>query len=228
MPERDVFSWTTIIGGYAILGCHEEAIKLFQEMLRVGPEPNEATIVNVLSACSSNGALASGEWVYTYLSSRPDFPLDGPVGNAQINMFVKCGDVDKAIHVYNKLESKDIITWSTITTGLLEKAEAFIRAMPVEADGSVWGALLNACKIHGNEIMFERVRKRLVGSRSVSVGTLALLSNAYAGCERWEDANRVRDEMRLGGLKKMAGSSWVEVSPVINGDEVELTSASLG
>lgn len=292
MPERDVFSWTTMIGGHAISGSHEEAIQLFQEMLQGGPEPNEATVVSVLSACSSSGALASGEWVHAYLSSRPDFPMNGPVGNALINMFAKCGNVDKAIHVFNKLEAKDIISWSTIISGLamngygnhalllfslmlvhgvspddgtfigllsacshsglidqglmlyeamnrvygiepqmlhyacvvdmygraglLKEAEAVIRAMPMEADGSVWGALLNACRVHGDEAMFERIRVGLAGSRSVSIGTLALLSNAYAGYKKWDDANRIRDDMRLVGLKKIAGSSWVEVRPMIN------------
>ncbi|KAJ0021651.1 hypothetical protein Pint_31083 [Pistacia integerrima] len=51
MPERDVVSWSTLIGGYAQRGFCEEAIRVFKEMVKTKEaEPNEATIVNALSA----------------------------------------------------------------------------------------------------------------------------------------------------------------------------------
>ncbi|PRQ37791.1 hypothetical protein RchiOBHm_Chr4g0406571 [Rosa chinensis] len=52
--------------------------------------------------------------------------------------------------------------------------------MPLKADGSVWGALLSACKIHENETMIERIRQGLPNNAGVSIGTYALLSNAFA------------------------------------------------
>ncbi|CAK9183479.1 unnamed protein product [Ilex paraguariensis] len=289
MPIRDVVSWTTMVGGLAQRGFYEEAVSIFVEMLREGEsEPNEATIVNVLSACSSLGSLSLGQWVHSYVSSmRYDLIKDGNVGNAFLNMFVKCGDVGMAIKVFNMVASKDIVSWSTMISGvamtglgkqalplfllmlvhgvppdditfigllsacshaglvdeglmffkamkdvygiipqlqhyacvvdlygragLLEEAERFIRDMPVEAQGPVWGALLNACRIHGNEKMFERITWCLPSAKGVSIGTFALLSNTFASSNRWDDANKVRDSMRCKGLKKMAGYSWIEV-----------------
>lgn len=294
MPERDVVSWTTILGGYANRGFCEEAVMLFKEMIRRGEaEPNQATLVNVLSACSSIGALSLGQWVHSYMGARGDLiTMGGYVGNALINMYVKCGNIRVAFQVFNTLESKDIISWSTMISGmamngygmhalqlfslmlvhgvlpddvtfigllsacshaglvdqgliffeamktvyrivpemqhyacvvdmygragLLEEAEAFIREMPIEAEGPVWGALLNACKIHGNEKMSERIKHGLLNSTGVGSGTLALLSNAYASSDRWNDANRVRDEMRWMGLKKLAGRSWLEADIPVN------------
>jgi pentatricopeptide repeat protein len=290
MPNRDVVSWTTMIGGYAQKGFGEEAVRVFQEMVEGGEaEPNEVTIINVLSACSSTGALNLGQWVHSYIDTRSDLTEEGNVGNALINMYVKCGDVGMAIQVFNMLMRKDIISWSTVISGLamnghgmntlqlfslmlvlgvppddvtfigllsacshaglvdkglmffeamknvygiipqvqhyacmvdmygragmLEEAEDFIRQMPVEAEGPIWGALLNACRVHRNEKMFERIRQCLLDTRGVSVGTFALLSNTYAGSDRWEDANKVRDAMRCMGLKKMAGCSRLEVNP---------------
>ncbi|KAK9930062.1 hypothetical protein M0R45_027119 [Rubus argutus] len=99
--------------------------------------------------------------------------------------------------------------------GLLEEAEAFTKEMPMEADGSVWEALLNACKIPGNEEMVERIRKGLLNGAGVSIGTYARLSNVYANHDRWDDCNKVRDEMRKMGLKTPPGCSWIEVAPSI-------------
>lgn len=289
MPKRDVFSWTTLIGGYAQRGFCEEAVGLFREMIEGGEaEPNEVTIINLLSACSSVGALNLGEWIHSYISRRQDFVANGNVGNALINMYVKCGHLGMAVEVFNALERKDIISWSTIIcgmamsgygnrvlqlfslmlvhgippdgvtfigllsacshaglvsqglmffnamkdvygikprvqhyacvvdmygrAGLLEKAEAFVRQMPIEADGAVWGALLNACRIHGDDEMFKRIRHCLGDGGDLSVGTLALLPNSYASSDRWNEANKVRDEMRWMGVKKTAGHSWIETT----------------
>lgn len=287
MPKRDVVSWTAMVGGFAHTGFCEEAVGIFQDMLlRREAEPNEATIVNVLSACSSLCALSLGRWVHEYVSTRHDLMVDGNVGNALINMYAKCGNMGMAIQVFNMLMYKDIVSWSTIISGmamnglgvhalpllslmlihgvplddvtfiglisacshermidqglmffkamtdvyriepqvqhfvcivdmygragLLKEAEAFIKKMPVEADGTVWGALLNACRIHGNEEMFGRITRCLPTTKGVSIGTYALLSNTYASSRRWEDANAVRDVMRTMGLKKKAGCSWIE------------------
>lgn len=288
MPKRDVVSWTTMIGGYAQGGLCEKAVRIFQNMVHVGEvKPNEATLINVLSACSSMSALHLGQWVHSYINSRPDVIVDGSVGNALINMYVKCGSMEMAIMIFKTLEHKDIISWSTIISGLamnglgsqafvlfslmlvhgispdditflgllsacshgglinqglmvykamkdvynvapqmrhyacmvdmygraglFDEAEAFIKEMPVEAEGPVWGALLHACQIHGNEKKYEEVRQWLLSSKGVTVGTFALLSNTYASCDRWNDANEVRDTMRSRGLKKVAGCSWIEI-----------------
>ncbi|KAL5566647.1 hypothetical protein UlMin_029811 [Ulmus minor] len=289
MPKRDGFSWSTLVGGYAHRGLCEEAVGVFLEMVeQKEADPDEATLVNVLSACSSIGALSLGRWVHSYISSRSNLTLEGNLGNALINMYVKSGHLGIAIRVFNALKRKDIISWSTVISGmamnghgkqalelfslmlvhgvclddvvfvsllsacshgglvdqgrmffhamrnvyrierqiqhyacvvdmfgragLLEEAEAFIREMPMEPDGAVWGALLNACKVHGDDKMFERIKLGLVESSGVSTGTFALLSNNYACSNRWDDANKVRDEMRWMRLKKDVGCSWIEAS----------------
>lgn len=113
MPKRDVYSWTSMVGGYAQRGFCDEAVKLFQEMVQGEEvEPNEDTIVNVLSACSSIGALSLGQWVNSYISARPDLVLNGILGNALINMYVKYGEVGMAVSVFKTLVCKDHISWS--------------------------------------------------------------------------------------------------------------------
>ncbi|KAM1261648.1 hypothetical protein ACFX13_027602 [Malus domestica] len=202
MPKRDVYSWTSMVGGYAQRGFCDEAVKLFQEMVQGEEvEPNEDTIVNVLSACSSIGALSLGQWVNSYISARPDLVLNGILGNALINMYVKYGElfslmlvhgiplddvtflgllsacsheclVDQGLMIFNAMKNVYRIAPQTLhyaclvdmygRAGFLEEAENFMKEMPTEADGVVWGALLNACKIHGNEKMLKRIRNGLL------------------------------------------------------------------
>ena len=287
MPVRGVISWTTLLMGYARGGYCEEAFGVFKRMVHSAEaEPNEATIVTVLSACASIGALSLGQWVHSYIDSRQDLVVDGNVGNALVNMYVKCGDMQVGFRVFDMIVHKDVISWGTVISGLamngygkrtlelfsrmlvegvepddvtfigvlsacshaglvsegvmffkamrdfygivpqmghyscmvdmygragmFEEAEAFLRSMPVEAEWSIWGALLQACKIHGNEKMSEWIRGHLKGKR-VDVGTLALLYNMYASSERWDDAYKIRKSIIGTGVKKVAGCSWVEL-----------------
>lgn len=288
MYMRDVVSWTTLLMGYARGGYCEEAFAVFKRMvLSEEAEPNEATVVTVLTACASIGALSLGQWVHSYIEVRQkDLVVDGNIGNALVNMYVKCGDMQMGFRVFDMIMHKDVISWGTVIcglamngygkqavelfsrmlvegvkpddvtfigvlsacshaglvnegvmfframrdfygivpqmrhygcmvdmygrAGLFEEAEAFLRSMPVEAEGPIWGALLQACKVHGNEKMCEWIREHLE-EKSVGVGTLALISNMYASSERWDDANKVRRSMRSTGLKKLAGCSWVEL-----------------
>ncbi|CAN6698730.1 unnamed protein product [Malus baccata var. baccata] len=252
MPKRDVYSWTSMVG-----------VKLFQEMVQGEEvEPNEDTIVNVLPACSSIGALSLGQWVNSYISARPDLVLNGILGNALINMYVKYGEVgmasiisgmamngygihtlqlfslmlvheiplddviflgllsacshaclvDQGLMIFNAMKNVYRIALQTLhyaclvdmygRARFLEEAENFMKEMPTEADGVVWGALLNACKIHGNEKMLKRIRNGLLKSRGVGIGTYAL-----------DVANKVRDEMRQMRLKKLAAYSQIYVDP---------------
>ncbi|CAN6698721.1 unnamed protein product [Malus baccata var. baccata] len=232
MPKRDVYSWTSMVGGYAQRGFCDEAVKLFQEMVQGKEvEPNEDTIGNVLSACSSIGALSLGQWVNSYISARPDLVLNGILGNSLINMYVKYGEgacshaclVDQGLMIFNAMKNVYRIALQTLhyaclvdmygRARFLEEAENFMKEMPTEADGVVWGALLNACKIHGNEKMLKRIRNGLLKSRGVGIRTYALVSNTYATHERWDEANKVRDEMRQMRLKKLAAYSQIYVDP---------------
>jgi pentatricopeptide repeat protein len=291
MSKRDVISWTTLLMAYARGGHCDEAVEVFKQMVATGEaEPNEATIVTVLSACASIGSLSLGCWVHSYVDERIDLDVDGNIGNALVNMYVKCGDMKMGLKVFNMVVHKDVISWGTVIcglamngygkqavqmcsrmlvhgvlpddvtfigllsacshvglvsegimffkamrdsygimpqmrhygcmvdmygrAGLFDEAVAFLNGMPVEAEGPIWGALLQACKIHGNEEMSEWIREQ-IRDKNVGVGTLALLSNIYASSERWDDANKVRKTMRGPGLKKVVGFSWVEPEVIL-------------
>ncbi|KAK6123189.1 hypothetical protein DH2020_043091 [Rehmannia glutinosa] len=55
VPERSVVSWSAMIGGLAQHGHGQEALDLFNDMLKDGVSPNHVTLVSVLSACNHAG-----------------------------------------------------------------------------------------------------------------------------------------------------------------------------
>ncbi|KAI5438555.1 hypothetical protein KIW84_024334 [Lathyrus oleraceus] len=57
MPVKDVATWSAMILGLAINGNNLMALKLFENMEKVGPKPNEVTFIGVLTACNHKNML---------------------------------------------------------------------------------------------------------------------------------------------------------------------------
>lgn len=153
MPERNVFSWNGLIGGYARNERLSEVLESFKQMLiEADVLPNDATLVTVLSACSRLGALDMGKWVHVYAESN-GLTRNLFVGNALIDMYSKCGNIENAIDVFNTLERKDTITWNTIINGLAMHGHApdalslfhQMKNAGEKPDGVTFVGILSAC-----------------------------------------------------------------------------------
>lgn len=114
--KRDVVLWNCLIDGYARAHLLEEALELLRLMKDHSVQPNSSTIVGLLSACSASGALAIGEYVHDYVVEQ-QLPLDAALGTAAIDMYAKRGLLENAIDIFNKLESKDVKTWTAMISG---------------------------------------------------------------------------------------------------------------
>ncbi|XP_020082663.1 pentatricopeptide repeat-containing protein At5g56310-like [Ananas comosus] len=153
MPERNVVSWTTMIGGYARLKLSDEAIALFRKMqVEDGIEPDEISLLAVLSACSDLGALDLGEWIHSLINKRGLYKTV-PLMNALMDMYAKCGDIARALEVFEKMKNRSVVTWSTMIAGFalnglgVEALEVFHRMERenVEPNDVTFLAILSAC-----------------------------------------------------------------------------------
>ncbi|KAK9269114.1 hypothetical protein L1049_000883 [Liquidambar formosana] len=61
MGNKSVVSWATMIGAYAQWGQPSEAVELFKRMEIENVEPNEVTLINVLTACAASRDLETDE-----------------------------------------------------------------------------------------------------------------------------------------------------------------------
>ncbi|KAJ0976586.1 hypothetical protein J5N97_012060 [Dioscorea zingiberensis] len=100
--------------------------------------------------------------------------------------------------------------------GCVDEAYRLIQSMPMEPNEVVWGALLGACKIHGNINLAEKALERLVELDPENGGNYTLLSNMYAELGRWEDVERVRAMMRDGTVVKTRGCSSINLNSTIH------------
>ncbi|KAF5482110.1 hypothetical protein F2P56_002702 [Juglans regia] len=116
-PVRDIVLWTAMINGYVQFNCFDEAMTLFREMQIRKVKPDKFTVVSLLTGCAQVGALEQGKWIHGYIDENR-IMVDAVVGTALIEMYAKCGCVEKSLEIFYELKEKDTASWTSIICGL--------------------------------------------------------------------------------------------------------------
>eukprot|EP01018_Ginkgo_biloba_P024547 Gb_02194 [translate_table: standard] len=116
MPQRNVVSWTVMIAAYARYGYGEEVLHLYYQMRRTGIQSNEFTLASVLAACADLATLQHGKRIHEDII-KGGFQSDVFVGSALIDMYTKCGSIENARKVFDKMSERDVVLWTAIIAG---------------------------------------------------------------------------------------------------------------
>ncbi|GMN57352.1 hypothetical protein TIFTF001_026459 [Ficus carica] len=166
MPAKNVVSWTIMIDGYVKNRQPEEAFELFRRMQLDNVSPNEFTLVSLLKACTELGSLKLGRWVHDF-TLKNGFNLDVFFGTALIDMYSKCGSLEGARRVFDKMQARSLATWNSMITslgvhGFGEEALALFEEMErtdVQPDAITFVGVLSAClqtnNLHDGRKYFE-------------------------------------------------------------------------
>ncbi|XP_061374468.1 pentatricopeptide repeat-containing protein At2g22410, mitochondrial-like [Gastrolobium bilobum] len=136
ISDRTLVSWNSMIAGYSKMGCCKEAILLFREMRHLGLDPDVFTLVSLLSVSSKLGDLDLGRFVHFYIVVT-GIEIDSIVTNALIDMYAKCGHLQNATRVFDRMHDKDVVSWTCMVNayanhGLIDYALKIFNQMPVK------------------------------------------------------------------------------------------------
>ncbi|GKV41814.1 hypothetical protein SLEP1_g49305 [Rubroshorea leprosula] len=170
MPERNLVTWSIMISGYARNNHFDKALELFQILQEQGVRANETVMVGVISSCAHLGALEIGERAHNYLV-RNSLEVNMILGTALVDMYAKCGSIEKAIQVFGEIPEKDALSWTALISGLAmhgyaERALHYFSEMVnsgLTPRDITFTAVLSACS-HGGLVergleIFETMRK---------------------------------------------------------------------
>ncbi|CAN6702499.1 unnamed protein product [Malus baccata var. baccata] len=118
VPKRDVVTWNAMIAGYVLCGSNEQALQMFEEMRSLGEKPDEVTMLSLLSACADIGDLDVGQKIHTALLEMGSGDMSIILGNALIDMYSKCGNIEGALEVFRRMRDKDVSSWNSVIGGL--------------------------------------------------------------------------------------------------------------
>ncbi|KAK1406526.1 hypothetical protein QVD17_41925 [Tagetes erecta] len=289
LTVKDIISWNTMISVYTRHGQYTEAFSLFDEMIMSGTKPTPATLISMLSACAHMASVEKGEQIHKYIEEHHEEMVlsNVTVATALVDMYAKCGELEKSEKIFKKMTERDIISWNVMISGYgmhgdatsaidtfrqmeqsnvkpnelsflallsacnhaglvnegkslfrrmvdyyslkpslkhytcmvdllgrsgyLGEAENLVLSMPdgIVPDGGLWGALLSACKTHNNPEMGIRIAKRAIECDPKNDGYYVIISNLYDSIGMWEEAERMRNFMKEGGVEKEVGWSAV-------------------
>jgi len=184
--RRRVGDWNSMISGLSIHGLGQEAVEIFQEMERMGIEPNEITFVGLLNACSHGGMLKEGRYYFKLMKEK--------------------------FHIKPMLQHYGCMIDLFCRAGLVEEAMRFIdETMPMEPDAMAWKSMLSSCVKYGYVTYGEHAAAMALDLAPQDSSSYVLLSNMYAKLGRWEGVEKVRELMRERSVRKVPGCSMVMI-----------------
>ncbi|KAL9676032.1 hypothetical protein QQ045_004244 [Rhodiola kirilowii] len=153
IKDPNVVCWTAIISAYQQHGFASQVINSFEEMLKEGIRPERITFVSVLSAYSHAGRIKEGFSYFGSMSNKHGMEPGHEHYACMVDLLGRAGRFNKCMR--------------------------FIELMPIKPESSVWGALLGACRKHGNLKLGQEVAKRLFLVEPNNPGNYVILSNMY-------------------------------------------------
>lgn len=184
LPTKNLVSWNAMVGSYAQQGLAQPALKALHAMtLPGGTAPNHVTLVCAMAACSRGGLVEEGLELFETMAEKYAIAPTLEHYACAVDLLGRAGREEAAYELIGK--------------------------MPMAPSASVWGALLGACRMHGKVELGKTAAERLLELDPGDSGNLVLLSNMLAAAGRWEEATEVREEMKVAGVKKGPGCSWV-------------------
>ena len=184
-PQKDLVMFTAMVGGFAMHGMGEEALRIFSYMLELGVKPDHVIITAVLFACSHAGLVDEGWKIFN--------------------------SIEKVHGFQPTMEQYACVVDLLARGGRIKDAYTFVTRMPIEANANIWGTLLGACRTHHEVELGRVVADHLFKIESDNIGNYVVMSNLYAADARWDGVMEIRRLMRTRELKKPAGCSWIEV-----------------
>ncbi|KAF7061992.1 hypothetical protein CFC21_068638 [Triticum aestivum] len=165
IPAKSLVSWNTAIDALASNGDHLGALDLFREMQRdTTLAPDAYTVQSVLGACAGAGALSLGVYAHALLlrelGGHGDVSRDVLINNSLVDLYGKCGAVELARQVFDRMPERDITSWNVAILTLAnhgcvrESVELFDRMTRVEnvvPNAITFVAVLSACN-HGGMV----------------------------------------------------------------------------
>ncbi|CAI9116100.1 OLC1v1017166C1 [Oldenlandia corymbosa var. corymbosa] len=185
MEDISLVTWNAMIAGHAQLMDYAEdglsalqngiqALDLFSRLQRSGTKPDFYTFSSVLSVCSNLAALEQGEQFHAQ-TIKTGFLSDVVVGTALVDMYSKCGSIDKASKAFIEMSTRTMISWTSMITAFARHGQSQ-RALQLFKDMRFVG-------VRPNKITF--------------VGVLAACSHAGMVDEALAYFNMMRNEYNI-------------------------------
>ncbi|KAL3525890.1 hypothetical protein ACH5RR_014262 [Cinchona calisaya] len=177
-------TWNSMISAYGMHGDCVQALKLFDQMKKCKVAPDGLTFTALLSACSHSGMVDEGLCVFKSMMEEYRLTPSGEHCSCMVDLLSRAGRIEEAYEL--------------------------LKFLPSNQTASALGALLAACRVHGNINMGEIIGRRLLELDPQNPSAYSSVSNLFAEQEKWEEVAKLRSIAEGRGLKGFTGNSMIE------------------
>ncbi|KAF3454304.1 hypothetical protein FNV43_RR04751 [Rhamnella rubrinervis] len=213
MPKTNVVSWNVMISGYVTVGNYFGALGIYDNMKEVGIKPDAITFTGILPACSQLAALQKGKEIHKSIVESK-LENNEVVMGALLDMYAKCGAVDEALDLFNRLPERDLVSWTSMISAYgshgqaLEALKLFNEMQQSDAkpDRVTFLAVLSACSHAGlvdegcyffNQMTTENGIKPSIEHYSCLVDLLGRAGRLHEAYEILQRNTEIREDVGL-------------------------------
>eukprot|EP00268_Persea_americana_P068500 TRINITY_DN9546_c0_g1_i2.p1 TRINITY_DN9546_c0_g1~~TRINITY_DN9546_c0_g1_i2.p1 ORF type:complete len:900 (+),score=157.86 TRINITY_DN9546_c0_g1_i2:411-3110(+) len=196
MDQRDAVSWNAIIAAHEQNGSDDQTLLHFSQMLHSGLNPDEFSYGSILKACASSQSLGSGMEIHSQII-KSGLGLDSFVGSALVDMYCKCGVLEEAEKLHERLDNQTMVSWNAIISGFSlqkqsEEAQILFSQMldmGLKPDNFTYATVLDTCANLatiglGRQIHAQIIKQELQRDAYIS----STLLDMYSKCGNMQDS----------------------------------------
>lgn len=116
---KDTADWTTLMGCYARGGFPLDALNLFVHMRKSDVLIDDFTMVVVFLASAKLGCEQFGVQGHACML-KMGFGSSVKACNAAMDMYVKCGLIDRTRRIFNEMGEKSLVSWTVLLEGVVK------------------------------------------------------------------------------------------------------------
>ncbi|KAH7430136.1 hypothetical protein KP509_09G085300 [Ceratopteris richardii] len=197
LVKRDSVAWGTMMTGYAQHGRGHAALDLFMRMQQENVRPGKTAFLSVLKECGSLGTTVQGRLLHREVLKH-EFDSDLSITNTLIDMYAKCGSLDEAQCVFDRMKNKDIVSWGAIMSGFVTHGYGThalslffkLQAEKLPLNEVIFYGALRACGIMQNIEYGMLVHAYVIHTHfPLDIIVEGSIIDMYVKCGRFEDAH---------------------------------------
>ncbi|KAF6174052.1 hypothetical protein GIB67_020234 [Kingdonia uniflora] len=196
--------WNAVISAYSQCGQSKEALKLFTTMCLKNVELDHFTYASVFNAIANYKYLQFVKEVHAVVVKSGYDSRVLNVNNAMANAYSKCGSLEDARIVFERMEERDLVSWTTMVTAHAtnlegDKALAYFSQMREEGftpnEFTIASVLVGCASLglleYGRHVHNLLCKTQLGGQECVE----SALIDMYAKCGNLIDAEKVFEKV---------------------------------
>ncbi|KAF9605693.1 hypothetical protein IFM89_018036 [Coptis chinensis] len=217
LPYRDAISWNSVIAASVQNGLFDEGLKLFRQMLMANIKPRHVTFSSLMPACAHLTTLHLGKQLHGYII-RNNFDDNVFIASSLVDMYAKCGYVQIARSVFNRMGSSDMVSWTAMIMGYALHGHAQdalhlfqqMEVVGVRPNYVAFVAILTACSHAGLIDEAQKLFNSMIQDYAISPGLehYAAVADLLGRAGRLEEAYKFISSMHI---EPTGSVCWIEV-----------------